>query len=347
MNRQKATQRPAFTLVEVLIVIAIIGVLMGLTVTAVNFGRKSIQQQAIALEVSTLAQSIEAYKLKYGGYPPDGSSFESFKSHFRAAFPNILQSEFDALSAGRLPDGTGQVASTTAVGGIMDPAEALVFCLGGFSTNPSKPFTGQGGPLSEIMQSPNTPYNPRRFQYNASRNEPLFPFPEGTLSIAQNATSTFSNDEQTFGTGAADLLPVYVPKNRAMPIVYFSSSTYSTNTYAGSQVAGVAKPYKSEKRNTSVTYTASTAERYFPFMNDKTFQIISAGLDDDFGGNDLLGNPLHYYTFPSGNRINIAAGTGALENPLAILYQPTSGGISTQLDNATNFSEGTLEGRLP
>ena len=64
----------AFTLIELLTVIAIIGVLAGIT-----FGvSKGVQEKSAIsqarTELATLAQALDAYKKQYGDYPQTGSS---------------------------------------------------------------------------------------------------------------------------------------------------------------------------------------------------------------------------------------------------------------------------------
>lgn len=359
MSRHTFQARRAFTLVEVLIAIAIIGILMGLALTGINAARVAIQRRAIALEVETLSQAVESYKLKYSSYPPDGSSLAAFRSHFQGAFPSIASSEFDVLTAAagyRLASkGSSNTVASDNHGGVMDPAEALVFCLGGFSNDPAHPFTGKGGPLVEIKNSSGAPFSPRRFQYNVDRNEPFFPFDQSNLTL-QNVTGehdglvTVSSDEDTggFGTGAVDALPVYIPKNRTLPIVYFSGSTYDSSFYSGTAIQGGAKPYRSEKVNTSVNYSPTTASRYYTYMNAKSFQVLSAGLDDQFGDNLLnTATVAPYFTYPSGYLINVLNGNSELSNPSGTQYQSSPGAISGHRDNVTNFSEGALEDALP
>jgi prepilin-type N-terminal cleavage/methylation domain-containing protein len=345
MKRQtERITRSGFTLVELLIVIAIIGILAGLTVTAVSVASKTIQGRAIALEVEALEQAVEAYKTKYQNYPPDGSSRTAFESHFRSVYPQILASEFTDLYS---------VANSNSPTGVMDPAEALVFCLGGLSKSPTKPFTGPGGPLAAIPGG--------GFQYNVDRNEPLFPgFEVERLTLDTSTGVTISNDEITLGVlngagspiGANDVLPVYIPKNRAVPFVYFSSATYRVdssannyfNRYAGP--FGIARPYKSDQVNTKIALTTTLIpqrDRYYMYMNDKSFQIISAGLDDDFGGSSTL-----FFRFKSGTPLDIALAPGA--QPAGANYAEEAGstaGQISQLDNVTNFSEGTLADALP
>lgn len=340
MKRKNALiARNGFTLIEVLIVIAIIGVLTGLTITAISAGSRVVQARAIALEVASLEQAVEAYKTKFGSYPPDGSSSTAFQAHFRALFPNIAPSEFAALSS---------VANSNSPAGVMDPAEALVFCLGGYSKSPTNPFTGPGGPLSAIQGG---------YQYNVDRNEPFFEFALERLTIDTSGGTTISNDETNFRVLNAanspmsnDVLPVYVPKGRSAPLVYFASATYRIdspavyfNRYAGG--FGIARPYKSDQVNTKIALSNSLAQRdrYYLYMNDKSFQIIGAGIDDDFGGTMDV-----FFRFPSGTPLDITQAPAA--QPGGANYAEASGstaGQVTQLDNVTSFSEGSLSDSLP
>ncbi len=189
MKRQTLASRSAFTLVEILIVVAIIGILMALAVAGIRAAQRTIQAQAIAMELASLSQSVESYKTKYGSYPPDGSSRAAFESHFRSVFPNILASEFAALySVGAYPTANSNAPVVSGVPtGVMDPAEALVFCLGGFSKSATNPFTGPGGPLVAVSGG--------SYQYNVDRNEPLFPFDQGNLTLDTSSGLTLSTDE--------------------------------------------------------------------------------------------------------------------------------------------------------
>lgn len=322
----KARTRSGFTLIEVLIVIAIIGVLVGLLIPAVNMARRSVQQAAIAFEVQALANAIEQYKNKYGDYPPDGSNLGTFRRHFGKAFPSIADSEYTILLANSAANNGGAV---------MDPSEALVFCLGGFSNDPVHPFTGPGGPL--VVAAGGV------YQYNADRTNALYEFKPQQLSIEAREISgvllTVSNDEQSlYGASAVnDLMPVYYPSGgRRAPFVYFDSRTYRTNSFApaGFPDAGAVTPYKSEQRNTNSLSTPSDTYR---FMNERSFQIVSAGLDDSYGGQVGF-----YYIFPTGESLGADGTVGAFSQ-----YRNSPGLPSTQLDNATNFSEGILGNSLP
>ena len=103
-------------------------------------------------------------------------------------------------------------------------------------------------------------------------------------------------------------VPVYVPfDGQDAPYLYFSSVNYATQSLFSEELKqggrGTAKPYMSDK---------AAGE----FINPKSFQIISAGADGDFGGGAG--------SFPSG------AGYKSGDN-----------------DNLTNFSDKSLGDSIP
>lgn len=339
-----------FTLVEVLMVIAIIGILVGLIVPAVNLALTSVKKSALVVEVQTLSNAVEQYKTKFGAYPPDGSSRIDFERHFRKVYPTIASTEFSILY-GVSNASNGLAPAVT----VMDPAEALVFCLGGFSDDPVHPFTGAGGPLTVVPG-----VSPVQWQYNVDRNEPFFDFKQERLSLEVDATGsqTFSVDEGLlFGAPANnDLMPVYSSGGgRLAPYVMFCGRTYSYtisgvghffNFYNPSNVPGVARPYKSDDVNTAVARSSiPNSDAYYRYAGDKSFQVICAGLDDDFGGvpgTPNSGTPT-FYRYPSGESLNITTGTtvGNL-----VRYTETASVPSGQLDNAASFADGSLEDAL-
>ncbi|MCY3012116.1 MAG: prepilin-type N-terminal cleavage/methylation domain-containing protein [Planctomycetota bacterium] len=255
--------RTGFTLVELLVVIAIIGVLAGLLVPAVFAVRKTFNNASVKFEVQGLADAVEKYRTKYGEYPPDGSSWPIMEAHFRKAFPGILQSELLLLNPAN--NANANIRSDYA-GRVMDPAEAMVFFLGGFSTDSQKPFSGKGGPLLNS----GTPASPV-WSYNPSRDNAMYEFKNERLSLADDT----------------DLMPVYVSYGTTVPYVYFDSRTYQSRSgaFVGNYHAaaptdpltpaglmGVARPLLSPSTTTVAIYE-----------NPKTFQIISPGMDGLYG----------------------------------------------------------------
>jgi len=61
----------AFTLIEMLVVISIIGVLAGLTVGISKLASDKMRRSRVKAELNALTMAIDAYKAKFGVYPPD------------------------------------------------------------------------------------------------------------------------------------------------------------------------------------------------------------------------------------------------------------------------------------
>lgn len=356
-------RRSAFTLVELLIVILIIGILVGLLVPAVNMVQNSVRKAAIAMEVQAIDNAIEQYKNKYGDYPPDGSNMRAFEAHCKKVWDNIAPTELAILG---LTYGGVPVANAASGVGVMDPAEALVFFLGGFSADDTHPFTGPGGPLfvtnSSGVQIKSSDSGIAMVQYNVDRNEPIWTFKAGQLSAESNAagTATYSVDEVNLFGATNDCMPVCLSGGgRKAPYVYFNSKTYRStvsagvfyyNAYAPTAVPdiGVARPYKSDERNTTVQPSnIDLADRHYRYMNDRSFQLISAGLDDSYGGLPVSNAGYSFtaaptfFTYPTGRQLTLSTGPGSVER-----YGEGTGVASSQLDNATNFSDGVLEDAL-
>lgn len=426
--------RTGFTLVELLVVIAIIGILMAVLIPAVTRSITTAKETAIRLEIDLISQALEAYKLRYGDYPPDFSDWKSVERHFRKAFPEIdddelkllaqythLDENFDRVPLNANLDPRNATGSYTHYRQAVDAAEALVFCLGGYSQDKKHPFTGNGGPFSLItVPSASVVADYGLYQYNVDRDNAFMDFSDGlNLFIANDPTSstpnpcgassayTYSGDEfVTAVTGASvsdafstratsgafagivflvDPFPVYSLGDDLNPVVYFNNRSY-TNTFtptfektpgasstdwlvnsggtdnrwhalniymhpAGDAEFGVARPYLSSQVDTNATG--------FLWAERSRFQLISAGLDQSYGGGVLAGvfDAATAATAGSAGTVNVFP-TGQSANALGVLsgggsvdkYEETVGvygSMKPQLDNITNFSNRTLESDLP
>jgi prepilin-type N-terminal cleavage/methylation domain-containing protein len=73
-HARRARCAPAFTLIELLIVISIIAILIGLTLGLVQGAKQRANIARSKTELAHLAQALEDYKRHYGDYPQTGPS---------------------------------------------------------------------------------------------------------------------------------------------------------------------------------------------------------------------------------------------------------------------------------
>jgi prepilin-type N-terminal cleavage/methylation domain-containing protein len=364
MNARQS--RLGFTLVELLIAIAIIGILMSLTVTAVTRAITRGRETASRLEINALSQAIEQYSLKYGDYPPDGSSEQVLLRHVRKIFPRISAQDLALLTQLTRVRGSNTFSEVA-----MDRGEALVFFLGGFSGNPLNPFTGEGGPLKRIGSDP---MNIASYEYNGTRDNAFYDFDANRLTVARSAAGVLlSTDEKLLGLGSEprlggeDQLPAYLARvGTPTPVIYFDSRTYGNvapstavplafNGYlAGNTEYGGVRPYMTNGNTGGATYAD------VKFHNDSTFQIISPGSDGVFGACVSVdrSNPSAwpvYFISQTGVAVSPPAPPAPVSPtpepaPLIRGFQDMDWSplvkVAGHLDNVTNFSSSTLESDL-
>src|SRR4051812_13683620 len=142
----KPTPRRAFTLVELLVVITIIGILAALITVAAIGALKKAQEAQIKAEINQVATAVDDYKNKYTAYPPncqtDGSGattpiddngvLTDVRRHIKQLAPRSQESDDMAfVLTGQGPADKTKFTSGELKGGIT-ASEAVVFWLGGF-----------------------------------------------------------------------------------------------------------------------------------------------------------------------------------------------------------------------
>ena len=159
--------RPAFTMLELLIVIVIIGILMSLLIPAIRgtFSRRDTVR--VVAEITQLEQALLGFRQRFGEYPPSslvipavgGSWSPEDRAKVRAIWP-----EFDFTTNG----GLGNTEALKLSG-----AECLVFFLGGIESGTA----GSSAALSGFSKNPQTPWTP-----SANPDGPFMEFSLGRLS---------------------------------------------------------------------------------------------------------------------------------------------------------------------
>ncbi|MEC8475680.1 MAG: prepilin-type N-terminal cleavage/methylation domain-containing protein, partial [Planctomycetota bacterium] len=199
--------RYGFTLVELLVVIAIIGILMGIAVPAIFGVIETANSNKQKLELGAIEQAIERYQQQYGDYPPDFSNWTVVERHYRKIFPRIAPAELNLLQRLLDVDPSNDISAspTTAAHdpARMDRAEAIVWTLGGYSSNPITPFTGPGGPLSLVEGGTDATY-----QVNVDRDNEFFDFDTTRLDLVIEDTDNYYKSSDSVA-GNPDLFPHY------------------------------------------------------------------------------------------------------------------------------------------
>ncbi|NOY41994.1 MAG: prepilin-type N-terminal cleavage/methylation domain-containing protein [Planctomycetes bacterium] len=299
----QATRNPksAFTLTELLVVITIIAVLASLITVAVGNALRKAKQAAITLEIQQLSGSFEDFKNEYGAYPPNGMNpgtginnllgneispivLSDFRRMFRKAFPRHQEDQ-------ALLDRLAGIGASPLPGG-MTAAEAMVFWLGGFSSDPQFPLSGPGGPSfadrttdadnlllrdDEILEGRN-----RRYDFDLGRLGP------------RNADGVF-HDADNGGEGRYIIYTIggvdrrinfwqYAPNAFEQPLVYIDVSRHTPEAYdmpALGPMGTMPMVHALEKLREGVSAPINRSD--LVFVNQGKFQILHAGIDDAWG----------------------------------------------------------------
>ncbi len=310
-NHASHANAAGFTLVELLVVMAIIGVLIALLIPVIGAARRSAQKAAIATEIQGLAQALQAFKTQYQvDFPPDFvNENPALVSTLRLppSYPiekGRIDQYMSRLFRYRQPDADhfftltqpAQVTQGIQRLQALDPAESLVFWLSGFTSDPARPLFGPG------------------------ERSPFFAFDKARLLDRDN-----------------DGFFEYYPRGSKEPYIYLvhynyiTGFTWNEQTYhqpapgASSQIINLPcpRPYLA-RRDPTAQVNANYPTIKTNYAAADSFQIICAGLDGEFG-QQVQNNPNQFraYGFPAGP------------------YD------KQHLDNIVSFGQGSLEDSMP
>jgi prepilin-type N-terminal cleavage/methylation domain-containing protein len=239
----------AFTLVEMLVVIGIIGVLIALLLPAINAARRNALNASIAFEIKALDQAFETYKQQRGEYPPcfgdynASGTLDDYSTAARnsTAVERHLQRCYPKFTNTANKNAFYQKLMDTPV----DQAEALVMWLSMISTEPGNPFND---------------------------------------AVAASRHGYYEFDVRRLTDNDNDRIGAYQSKYaRETDYIYVENRNYKqlrqNNCFARSGDASSLQrtlPYYSEQVD-------PLAAGEFIAMNPKRFQIICAGQDGEWG----------------------------------------------------------------
>jgi len=344
----------AFTLVELLVVITIIGILAGLITSAALKALNRAKQVEITLELQQLGIAMEDLKNEFGAYPPNGMIKTStpvnilaqndFVRMFKKSFPRSQEPAelIFALAGGAV---NNPVQSSSLVDTGMNGAEALYFWLGGFSSDVAYPISGPGGPSFSDGNDANTILDPSdevledrslRYEFDLGRLRPKTA--DGIFDDSPGTGRFITYNDPRPGSGGVLRrinLWQYVSSGSTVPVAYYETSRHAPANYDlpvfGFVPANVFPQVHAIKQlRAGVILGATTTYDDIRFVEDKKFQILHCGTDDIWGD-------------------GFASMYLDSDNPPAVsslLLAPEGPFIGDVADTLGNFMTGTLEDKL-
>lgn len=237
-------KRPAFTLVELLVVIVILGILAGLISTAVIAAMGRAREARVSLEIRAMEQCLHVFKDRYGDFPPTNlQDAASVRAFLRRAFPRYPATTADPYAQFVADLAANDIPLTVSN---IDAAAALVFWLGGMPDDTGKP--------KGFSKDPANPF--RKPSLDTMRYPPLYDFVQKRLIITGGTIRYYPD---IAGAIEADA-----------PFIYFRASEYGAVSFR----------HNANGEDVTITPYKNAQGEYF---NPQTFQIISAGRDNLYG----------------------------------------------------------------
>jgi prepilin-type N-terminal cleavage/methylation domain-containing protein len=344
--------RQGFTLVEMLVVVAIIGILAGLISAVAMNAIKKAKRAAVNIEISLIDQTLKAYKDKYGEYPPDGTDMAIdagtqvpvlVLNHFRRLFPKAdLTSNPRGLAQLQMLQTATHIDTSTHISNY-NPTTALAFWLGGVPEN----LANKNSKLIGFSANPLYPLD-----NTGSRIGPYFEFDSNRLDVPTGATN------QMCRTYTANGL------NNGYPYVYFraelsqkGAAPNNTSPFIKGKEVYLMNNYRSVKAvlfngpNATAIPTVSqlplSVKAYFDatsinWANPTSYQILFCGFDNSFGRGNIYNTGRWNTSWTNNN-----------SKPANIFYEYNNKSVATEydpntLDDQSNFIKGdTIGDDLP
>jgi prepilin-type N-terminal cleavage/methylation domain-containing protein len=326
-------KRFAFTLVELLVVITIIGILAALIVTAAVGAMGKAQETRIKAEINQLDAALREYKNKNTAFPPNCQTddtnltvepdssptpinelqvFNDLKKHLKQVAPRHQESDDLLRVIAGLPAQDTARYNKILAGGI-SAGEAIVFWLGGFSSDPKYPISGEGGPSYPGTAAAADPIESRKW---------VFPF-EVTRLAPRTDDKFFDEEYERFiiytdpkGIQRRINFWQYTPRGSEQPYLYFDTSRYQP--IATMDPPAATDPADMGFRLHVHAFKKQGDANTLQFINPDGFQVMHSGRDDEWDEtafedmsvhNIASTDPADYLLFPDGPFIGEIADT--------------------------------------
>jgi prepilin-type N-terminal cleavage/methylation domain-containing protein len=342
IQRDAKSVLAGFTLVELLVVITIIGILASLITVAAAGALKRAHQAQIKTELNQLDMAVQTLRDNAGSYPPNSQTdvgvdadesidaahklavYTDLKRFFNQAFPRHREPPaLIAALAGVDTNGVALSGSNQLQGG-MTAGEAIVFWLGGFSSDPKYPISGEGGPsyaYTGTVDARQDPITNRKmtFPFAVTRLVPrdatdgLFDESKGSRFI------TYTDPQNASQQRRINFWQYDAPKSE-QPYIYFDVSRHTPDDYDPPAAPTV------HVHALKTIENLGTPNERLAFANLDKFQILHCGIDDEWG-TDLFDHT-SYGQYKTDKTKFLAYPTG-----------PFTGDVA---DTIVNFSEATL-----
>ena len=316
--KNRTGRRSAFTLVEMLMVILIIGILVGLVGSAALGAYRAAQEFTITQEVMQLEAQIEMFKTKYGFYPPTiGQQSLVSGTLVGVSYPEVRDVTTMRRYLNRIApnnaEGNGSPGTRLGrwwenVGRHLDEKSSLVFWLSGLCKSKQYPLSGSAAIANGTAGGTLVPYNADRFigdpadQGLGIERDVQFEFSAARLVDLQGRPTGVKGYAQPSGKDTGEDGLVYR---------YLDNKSYQSRGATPVPVAYY------DGIDTAATPSVPN------FYNPDTFQIVASGLDG------LIWQP-----------VNSATGVARAPTEFTTNIQAVDEG---QLDNITNFTRGRLD----
>ncbi|MFW6025245.1 MAG: type II secretion system protein [Candidatus Woesearchaeota archaeon] len=121
--REMLKDNAAFTLVELIVVIAVLGILAGIAVPRLTGVQDKAEKEALRANAKTIQNAMEMYYASEGEYPTEESDFDSMDDDMSIDLPTEVTIEdfSDSFTSSGLTVSGDDYEVTVTAGGISEP----------------------------------------------------------------------------------------------------------------------------------------------------------------------------------------------------------------------------------